>query len=110
MNSMDAHKKFLKELKSGTVALVLLGILEDSSEPMYGYQITKELDSDLLDIKQSALYPVLRSLERSGLLASDIEPSASGPPEPRRTWAIALASCCCPCLWMSPDLSTASEN
>jgi PadR family transcriptional regulator PadR len=77
---MDAHKKFLKELKSGTVALVLLGILEDSPEPMYGYQITKELDSDLLDIKQSALYPVLRSLERSGLLSSDIEPSASGPP------------------------------
>lgn len=80
MNSMDAHKKFLKELKSGTVALVLLGILEQAAEPMYGYQITKEIESDLLDIKQSALYPVLRSLERSGLLASDIEPSSSGPP------------------------------
>jgi PadR family transcriptional regulator PadR len=88
MNSLDAHKKFLKELKSGTVALVLLGILDQAEEPMYGYQITKEIDSDLLDIKQSALYPVLRSLERSGLLASDIEPSAAGPP--RRYYRITV--------------------
>jgi len=80
MNSDEANKKFLKELKSGTVSLVLLGILEGSDEPMYGYQITKEIDPELLDIKQGALYPVLRSLERSGLLSSAVEPSTTGPP------------------------------
>ena len=30
--------------------------------------------------KQSALYPVLRNLEGAGLLASEVEPSVSGPP------------------------------
>lgn len=80
MTSDEANKKFLKELKSGTVSLVLLGILEGAGEPMYGYQITKGIDPGLLDIKQGALYPVLRSLERSGLLSSAIEPSTSGPP------------------------------
>jgi PadR family transcriptional regulator PadR len=80
MTSDEANKKFLKELKSGTVSLVLLGILDGAGEPMYGYQITKGIDPVLLDIKQGALYPVLRSLERSGLLSSAVEPSTSGPP------------------------------
>ena len=80
MNSDEANKKFLKELKSGTVSLVLLGILETADKPMYGYEITKGLDPELLDIKQGALYPVLRSLERSGLLSSSVEPSTAGPP------------------------------
>jgi PadR family transcriptional regulator PadR len=31
-------------------------------------------------MKQGALYPVLRSLESSGLLESEVEPSVSGPP------------------------------
>ncbi len=89
MNSMNANKKFLKELKSGTVALILLGTLEQAAEPMYGYQITKEIDAGELDIKQGALYPVLRSLERDGLLSSDVEPSSAGPP--RRYYRITEA-------------------
>ena len=89
MTSDEANKKFLKELKSGTVSLVLLGILDGAGEPMYGYQITKGIDPGLLDIKQGALYPVLRSLERSGLLSSAIEPSTSGPP--RRYYRITEA-------------------
>jgi PadR family transcriptional regulator PadR len=31
-------------------------------------------------LKQGALYPVLRALESSGLLESEVEPSVSGPP------------------------------
>jgi PadR family transcriptional regulator PadR len=89
MTSDEANKKFLKELKSGTVSLVLLGILDGAVEPMYGYQITKGIDPGLLDIKQGALYPVLRSLERSGLLSSAIEPSSAGPP--RRYYKITEA-------------------
>jgi PadR family transcriptional regulator PadR len=37
-------------------------------------------------IKQGTLYPALRSLERSGLLQSEVEPSVSGPP--RRYYSI----------------------
>ena len=40
-------------------------------------------------MKQGALYPVLRSLEASGLLESEIEPSISGPP--RRYYRITAA-------------------
>ena len=80
-------KKFQKELNAGTVALVLLAILERATEPLYGYQIARSLEDrerdqglDVPMMKQGALYPVLRSLEASGLLASEVEPSVSGPP------------------------------
>ena len=90
MHSMEsAHlKKFQKELAAGTVALVLLAVLAQSAEPMYGYQIAKRLErgGDSLGGKQSALYPVLRNLHAAGLLDSFVEPSVSGPP--RRYYAI----------------------
>jgi PadR family transcriptional regulator PadR len=77
-----AHKKFQKELNSGTSALVLLAILDRATEPMYGYQIAKHInaDRDEVPVKQGALYPVLRGLEAGGLLESRVEPSVSGPP------------------------------
>lgn len=76
-------KKFQKELSAGTVSLVLLAVLGQSRQPLYGYQIAKRLEEGgegVLAGKQSALYPVLRNLEASGLLASEVEPSVSGPP------------------------------
>lgn len=78
-----ANKKFQKELNAGTVALVLLGVLDRAGEPTYGYQIAKQIEATRDSppmMKQGALYPVLRSLERSGLLASTVEPSIAGPP------------------------------
>ena len=82
-NENIADKKFQKEINSGTAALVLLATLNQSIEQMYGYQIAKHLEKDRDEIpmiKQGALYPVLRSLENSGLLQSMVEPSVSGPP------------------------------
>ena len=76
-------RKFQKELSAGTVSLALLGVLASDDEPMYGYQIAKRLEQvgdGVLAGKQSALYPVLRNLEGSGLLDSFVEPSVSGPP------------------------------
>jgi len=73
-------KKFQKELSGGTVALVLLAVLGQATEPMYGYQIAKRLEHGVLSGKQSALYPVLRNLDAAGLLASEVEPSVAGPP------------------------------
>jgi PadR family transcriptional regulator PadR len=85
----EASKKFQKEINGGTAALVLLGVLDHANEPMYGYQIAKliEVRSKDVDImKQGALYPVLRSLESTGLLESKVEPSVSSPP--RRYYTI----------------------
>lgn len=88
----EAVRKFQKELNGGTAALVLLGVLDRATEPMYGYQIAKwiEVQSKDVDImKQGALYPVLRSLEAEGLLTSRVEPSVSAPP--RRYYTITKA-------------------
>jgi PadR family transcriptional regulator PadR len=76
-------KKFQKEMNAGIASLVLLSVLDNNEEPMYGYQIAKLLDDysgEASFMKQGALYPVLRQLESSGLLQSTVEPSVSGPP------------------------------
>ncbi len=85
-------RKFQKELNSGTVSLVLLAILDQSSEALYGYQIAKRLEgasADSVPVKQGTLYPVLRQLEAQGLLGSTVEPSVAGPP--RRYYTITPA-------------------
>jgi PadR family transcriptional regulator PadR len=79
----EVIRKFQKELNGGTSALVLLSVMSRAESPMYGYQIAKLIEARTGDVdimKQGALYPVLRSLESSGLLESEVEPSISGPP------------------------------
>lgn len=76
-------RKFQKELNAGLVALVLLSVLDAAEEDLYGYQIAKRLGREggsVSLVKQGALYPVLRTLSASGLLASRVVPSYSGPP------------------------------
>ena len=84
MDETESHlRKFHKELSAGIVSLVLLTVLARAKQPMYGYQIAKQLEETgegVLSGKQSALYPVLRNLSASGLLVSQVEPSVSGPP------------------------------
>ncbi|NQS90771.1 MAG: PadR family transcriptional regulator [Chloroflexi bacterium] len=85
MEILETHKKFQKELSTGTVSLALLSILAQSKEPLYGYQIGKLVgagddESPGVMVKQGAIYPVLRSLESQGLLSSEREMSDSGPP------------------------------
>jgi PadR family transcriptional regulator PadR len=92
VDSDQPLRKFHKELSAGTVSLALLAVLAASEGPMYGYQIAKRLEQvgeGVLSGKQSALYPVLRGLETTGLLESFVEPSASGPP--RRYYRLTAA-------------------
>lgn len=82
-------KKLKKEMNAGIASLVLLSVMGQATEPLYGYQVAKLLEENSPDdvlMKQGALYPVLRSLEKSGLLDSKVEPSVSGPP--RRYYTI----------------------
>jgi PadR family transcriptional regulator, regulatory protein PadR len=76
-------RKFQKDLNSGLVALVLLAVLEHSTDDLYGYEIAKRLqranEGEAL-FKEGTVYPVLRSLASAGLLTSRIVPSYSGPP------------------------------
>ena len=79
----SVEKKFQRELNAGLIALVLLSVLDRADEDLYGYQIAKQLQAlapALNVVKQGALYPVLRNMSASGLLASRVVPSYSGPP------------------------------
>jgi PadR family transcriptional regulator PadR len=76
-------QKFQRELNAGLVGLVLLAVLAQAEEDLYGYQIAKRLQGAAeghAPVKQGALYPVLRQLSANGLLASRIVPSYAGPP------------------------------
>ena len=83
-DSIDPYmSKFIREMNAGTVSLVLLAVIEQSDRPLYGYEIARMLETlstELAQVKQGTLYPVLRSMERSGLLESHVDPSVSGPP------------------------------
>ncbi|MFM7396273.1 MAG: PadR family transcriptional regulator [Gammaproteobacteria bacterium] len=79
----ETARKFQRDLNAGLVALVLLGVLSESEEDLYGYDIAKRLqrakEGEPL-FKEGTIYPVLRSLAASGWLSSRIVPSYSGPP------------------------------
>lgn len=81
--SDDSLRKFQKELNSGAVSLVILALIRKHGRAMYGYEIAKQLEAGSgleLPMNQAAVYPVLRSLEKQGLLVSYMVPSDSGPP------------------------------
>ena len=100
-------RKFQKELNAGIVSLVLLSILAAAREPLYGYQIAKQLERDgegTAIMKQGTLYPVLRALCAGGFLDSKVEPSVSGPP--RRYYHITEAGRAVLAQWQSAWVST----
>jgi PadR family transcriptional regulator PadR len=86
MNARDKNeiiKDFQKGIYTGISVLILLSVVGRAKEPIYGYQIAKMIEKDNEDIpviKLGTLYPVLRSLEKDGLLESRIDPSVNGPP------------------------------
>lgn len=85
----EVNKDFQKGLYTGITVLILLSVVAGAKEPIYGYQIAKKIEKnneDIPIIKLGTLYPVLRSLEKDGLLESKIYPSVTGPP--RRYYSI----------------------
>jgi PadR family transcriptional regulator PadR len=58
---------------------LLLSLLEE--QPMYGYQIVKELETrsqGYFKFKEGTLYPALHRLEKSGLVSGNWEMLANG--------------------------------
>src|SRR6202042_3448770 len=79
----SGDKKFQKDLNGGLVGLVLLAVLNQSTEDLYGYEIAKRLASaneGVSIFKEGTIYPVLRAWPAPNLLTSRIVPSYSGPP------------------------------
>src|SRR5436190_17594683 len=70
---LSAH---LQELRRGTVVLACLLILKQQN---YGYALLDELDRRGFAIDANTLYPLLRRLEKQGLLTSDWNTDESRP-------------------------------
>jgi len=64
----DTTASNLLELRRGTVVLASLAALRT---PSYGYALLDELGASGLDVDANTLYPLLRRLEKQGLLASE---------------------------------------
>jgi len=69
----------LAQLLKGNTDILILSLLE--SEPMYGYQMIKELQrrsEGFFRLGEGTLYPALHRLERAGLVQGRWQRLASG--------------------------------
>lgn len=64
------------ELRRG---IVVLAVLSQMDTARYGYSLIQRLAEQGLDIEEGTLYPLLRRLEKQGLLESEWEISESRP-------------------------------
>ena len=63
--------KINKELLKGSTTMLILNLL--NSNNMYGYEmikVLKEKSENVFEMKEGTLYPILHSLEETGLIVS----------------------------------------
>ncbi|MFC1923829.1 PadR family transcriptional regulator [Chloroflexota bacterium] len=71
--------KYRRELLKGSTETLLLSLLKN--QPMYGYQIIKELEKrsrGYFKFKEGTLYPALHRLEASGMIQGSWERLPNG--------------------------------
>ena len=76
---MDAHEhldKLMQELRRGTITIAVLSQL---LEPQYGYSLVTTLAEKDISIEPGTLYPLLRRLEKQGLLVSKWDTNEARP-------------------------------
>ena len=76
MNHDEIVSGLILELRRGTLILLVLSQLK---EPMYGYNLVKKLQDNGIPIEANTLYPLMRRLESQGLLKSEWETSEAKP-------------------------------
>jgi len=69
-------ENLVSELRRGTLILSVLALLR---EPQYGYSLVSGLESHGISIEAGTLYPLLRRLEKQGLLDSEWDVDQSRP-------------------------------
>jgi len=74
----DLLSGLVLELRRGTL---VLSVLSQMKEPKYGYALVQSLEEKGVSIDPNTLYPLLRRLEKQGLLRSEWE---TGGPKPRK--------------------------
>ncbi|MBT8039031.1 MAG: PadR family transcriptional regulator [Xanthomonadales bacterium] len=68
MKRGEIVEKLRLELRRGALPLAVLSQLRQEH---YGYSLRKELNAKGLDIDEGTLYPLVRRLEKQGLLCSE---------------------------------------
>ncbi|KAB3535284.1 PadR family transcriptional regulator [Alkaliphilus pronyensis] len=56
-----------QEMRRGTL---VLAVLTQMDEPQYGYSLIQALSRQGIDVEQNTLYPLMRRIEKQGLLES----------------------------------------
>lgn len=72
----DLLESLLSELRRGTLILCVLSQLEQSR---YGYALVQSMEEKGVSIDPNTLYPLLRRLEKQGLLVSEWDTSEAKP-------------------------------
>jgi DNA-binding PadR family transcriptional regulator len=72
----DLINSLAVELKRGTLVLLVLSQLHTAE---YGYSLVQKLEEKKVPIEAGTLYPLLRRLEKQGLLVSKWDTSESRP-------------------------------
>ncbi len=76
---MEAAMNINKELVGASTSMLILSVLAD--KPNYGYEIVKsinEMAGDVYTWQEGTIYPVLRKLEKEGILRSQWETADNG--------------------------------
>ncbi len=68
--------KLLQELRRGTITI---GALSQLYEPQYGYSLVTTLKEKGIQVEPGTLYPLLRRLEKQGLLESKWDTNETRP-------------------------------
>lgn len=84
----DALATHRQELRRGTAVLACLLVLQ---RPNYGYSLLESLQGSGIDVDANTLYPLLRRLEKQGLLTSEWNTEESRPRKFYLTTADGLA-------------------
>lgn len=68
--------KIMRELRRGTITI---SVLSQLSEPQYGYSLVSILSEKGIEVEPGTLYPLLRRLEKQGLLKSEWDTNETRP-------------------------------
>lgn len=78
MDELDSlFQNQVLELRRGSIVIAILGIL--SSQKHYGYSLLKALEGYQFPVDGSTLYPLLRRLEKQGVLSSEWDTADNRP-------------------------------
>ena len=72
----DLMANLTSELRRGTL---ILSVLSQLGEAKYGYALVQSLEEKGVEIDPNTLYPLLRRLEKQGLLSSEWDVGESKP-------------------------------